>query len=248
MSLTPLKRPLSSALFIVAAMVLIPENSYAAEDKPGIISVSATGKSSIKPDMAIINLSVVRESETARAALDENNAAMAAVLAAMKEAKIEDRDLQTSNFSIQPRYFYPKQSSKGPQKPPQITGYVVSNSLTVRLRDLTRLGALIDESVTLGVNSGGAIQFVSSDPSSTIEMARKDAMKNAIAKARTLTQAAGVELGRILTINEGSVRIPRARGLAQARAASSRVESAVPVAGGENSYSISISVSWELNQ
>ena len=159
----------------------------------------------------------------------------------------EDRDLQTSNFNIQPRYFYPKPQN-GTQKPPRIIGYVVSNNLTVRVRNLSSLGEVLDEVVTFGVNSGGGISFSSSDPSEAVETARKNAMKEALKKAGTLTDAAGVNLGRILEISEQGGRRP-IRAKAMARSLQADVaESAVPIASGENTYSITVNVSWEIQQ
>ena len=215
--------------------------------KPGIISISATGRANAVPDMAVLNLSVRREAETAREALTANNNAMGGVLAAMKEAGVEDRDLQTSNFNIQPQYVYPKSSKNRQPEPPRIIGYIVANSLTVRVRDLEKLGSIMDQSVSLGVNGGGNITFRSSNPDPIIEQARKDAMARAIAKAKTLTTSAGVELGRIQSINESSRGIPRPRAMAKL-SRSAAVPESVPVARGESSYSITVNVQWEIKQ
>ena len=164
----------------------------------------------------------------------------------MARAGIEERDLQTSNFNIQPRYHHPK-SSSGRRKPPQLVGYLVTNSLTVRVRDLKNLGAILDKSVTLGVNSGGGITFSSDKPEPIIEQARKNAVAKAIAKAKTLTDAAGVNLGRILEISETNRQPPRPRAMARMESAMA-ADAAVPIAAGENSYSITVNVKWELRQ
>ncbi len=238
---------LSTAL--MAAILLASSMSFglAEEPKPGSITVSATGSATVAPDMAILNLTVQREGKTARDALDANNSAMAGVLASMKEAGIEDRDLQTSNFNIQPRYFYPKRRKDGQQKPPQITGYIVYYSLTVRIRKLADVGAILDKSVSLGVNSGGHISFTTDKPGPIIEMARKNAMSKAIAKANTLTESAGVRLGRIMEISEQNFRQPRSQPLARAKASFAE-DAAVPIASGENTYSVTVNVRWELAQ
>ena len=121
-------------------------------------------------------------------------------------AGIAERDLQTSGFSIQPQYNYP-QPVDGQQQQPQLIGYQTINSVTVRLRDLAKLGAVIDQSVTLGINQGGEIQFTNDKPDAAIEEARKAAVADAVKRAKTLSEAAGVKLGRILEINEN---VPRA--------------------------------------
>lgn len=222
--------------------------ALADEFKSGTINVSATGTAKLTPDMAILNLSVIREGKTARDALSANNSAMSAVLKAMTDSGIAQRDLQTSNFNIQPRYFYPKRLKDGSQRPPKITGYVISNSLTVRVRDLSRIGEILDQSVTLGVNNGGGIRFTSDNPKAAIEDARKSAMLNAIAKAKTLTTTAGAQLGRIISISENGARPPRPRKIARMEMAMAAPasDSAVPIASGENSYSVTVNVKWEI--
>ncbi len=234
----------SALLLTLLTAASVP--ALAEEAAQPTISVSATGTAHVAPDMAVLNLAVQREAKTARKALDANNMAMAEVLAAMRKAGIADRDLQTSNFNIQPRYHYPKSSSGG-QRPLRIVGYVVHNGLTVRVRKLVELGAILDQSVSLGVNSGGAVTFTTDKPEPIIEQARKSAVERAIAKARTLTAAAGVKLGRILEISESSRRTPQPRPMARMESAMAR-DQAVPIASGENSYSVSVNVRWALIQ
>ena len=218
-----------------------------ADDPIPQISVSATGTADVAPDMAVIGLTVLRQAETAREALDANTAAMAEVLDAMRAEGIEERDLQTANFNIQPRVVYPEPAD-GVRPAPEIVGYEVSNSLTVRIRDLNRLGTILDQSVTLGVNQGGGIMFTNDDPAAAIDQARTEAMQNAIAKAQTLTEAAGIGLGRILSISEQSNQ-PRPIPMARAETLMAVADAApVPVAAGENSYSVHVSVTFELDQ
>ncbi len=211
------------------------------------IEVSASGSSELAPDMAILNLGVVREAKTAREALSANNRAMGAVIAALKEAGIEKKDLQTSNFRVQPRYQNHTSTNSNTRRRILI-GYSVSNSLSVRVRDLKILGDILDKTVSLGVNSGGNVRFTNDDPSAAITIARTKAIKNAIAKAETLTKAANAKLGVILSINEGVSRHAPVQ-LAQARGAfSERASDSVPLATGENSYSVRVTVRWKIEQ
>jgi len=198
--------------------------------------------------MALVSVGVVREAKTARAALDENNQAMASILAVMEKEGIADKDLQTSGFSIQPRYFYPKRKSNGEQPAPEITGYIVSNNLDIRIRDLSKTGEILDLVVTLGVNSGGNIRFLNEDTAGILKKARISAVKDAIEKARTLAQAAEIELGDILSISENANR-PGPVPLARARTFAVQEDAAsVPVAGGENNYNVNVQISWEIKQ
>ena len=240
-----------AALAILSATLFTMAPAIADENKksePAIISVSAEGTADIAPDMAVITLSVLQEAETARQALDANTQAMAKVLAAMKTAGVAEKDLQTSNFNIQPRWVYPKQNDSETNQP-RIVAYQVTNGLSVRVRDLTKLGEILDTSVTLGVNQGGQIQFTNDDPSEVISSARKNAVKNALKKAQEMTEAAGVKLGRITQMSEqsfGSQPVPMVR--AEMAMMSKDASAPVPVAAGENQYQVSVSISWELDQ
>ncbi len=206
------------------------------------ISVSGEGEVSVAPDMAILNFSVLREADTAREALSASSEAMKQVLGALKAAGIAERDLQTAGLSIQPRY-----TQAGPQAKPQapkISGYAASNALTVRIRDLSAVGAILDKAIGLGVNQGGDISFVNDDLKPSLTEARKRAVTDAMERARTLADAAGVKLGRILSIEEQSLRpgpMPMAKMM---RAASA--DSSVPVERGENSYSTAVNVVFEI--
>jgi uncharacterized protein YggE len=219
----------------------------AAEQPAPRITVVGEGEMAASPDMAILSLSVLREADTARAALDQDNKAMADVIDAMKKAGIAERDLQTSGLSIDPRYSTVKPDGK-PQEEPKIIGYRALNSLTVRVRDLGKLGAIIDKSVSLGVNQGGDITFTNDDMSKPMEEARKRAMLDAIARARTLTEAAGVKTGKILDISEQSYRpMPRPMAM-KARSFAAAAEDSVPVQAGENTYHATVTVTFEIEQ
>ena len=229
------------APFLLGVATLAPVAAGAqapSEAKPRIV-VSGEGEAAIAPDMALLSLSVMREAEGARAALDANNEAMAAVLAAMKEAGVADRDLQTAGLQISPQYHYPKSGDEQPR----ITGYQVSNTISVRVRNLDDLGAIMDRSVTLGVNQGGGISFTNDDPSAAMTEARKRAVADAVARARTLAEAAGVELGAIVEMSEQtSSQPPMPIGARAFRAEAD----AVPVAAGENAYRVQVNVTFEI--
>jgi uncharacterized protein YggE len=130
---------------------------------------------------------------------------------------------------------------------PRIVGYTVRNSLSVRIRDISRVGVVLDKSVTLGVNEGGSIMFTNDDPSEAMTQARVEAMQEAIAKANTLAGAAGVKVGRVLEISEQSYS-PRPIPMARAEMAMARSADAVPVATGENTYKVTVNVSFAIDQ
>ncbi len=226
----------------LAAAIALPGFARAAEPlPPPRIIVSGEGEASAAPDLAVLSLSVMREAKTARAALDANNDAMAAVIAAMKSSGIEERDLQTAGLQINPRYNYTNKPD-GSQEA-ELVAYQVTNTLTVRIRNLDKTGELLDKAVSLGVNQGGGISFSNEDPSKTLDEARKKAVADAVSKAKTLAEAAGVGVGRVLEIvdqNMTPMPMPMsAKSFDAARAA-------VPVEAGENSYKVQVNVTFEL--
>lgn len=211
-----------------------------------VIRVSGEGEVFLAPDIAILTLGVVREADTARAALDANSEAMKSVVAAMKEAGIEARDLQTSRFSIQPRYIYPKAKRDGQQEAPRIVGYTVSNQLTVRIRDMPSVGSILDKAIGLGVNNDGNIQFTNDDPSEAIDTARENAMKDARKRAETLAGAAGVKLGQILELSENFSQ-PRPVPIGRSMKTAEFAAQSVPVEAGENRYSVTVQTVWQIS-
>ena len=240
----PSSRFLQVPLLLTALMAV--GNEALAQGSPPrepLINVSGEGEASIAPDMAILTLSVVRNGQTAEAALSANNAAMREVLDALKADGLADRDIQTSNFSIHPQYRH-SEPKDGVIDPPEVIGYEVANTLTVRVRDLQKLGSLIDRSVKLGVNQGGQITFTNDDPAEAMTEARKAAVAEALSKARTLTEAAGVKLGRVIEINENTVR-PMPQPMMRMSMAKDMAE-AVPVAAGENTYAVTVNMTFAL--
>jgi len=226
----------------LAAAIAFPAMAGATDlPTPPRIIVSGEGEASVAPDLAVLTLSVMREAKTARAALDANNDAMAAVIAAMKSAGIKDRDLQTAGIQINPRYNYTNKPD-GSQEA-ELVAYQVTNTLSVRIRDIDKTGDILDKAVSLGVNQGGGIAFTNEDPAAAITEARKKAVANAMAKAKTLAEAAGVSIGRVLEITDQNVAPAPMPINAKAFDAAG---AAVPVQAGENSYAVQVTVTFEL--
>ncbi len=232
---------------LLVSLVFVGVVAQASEEPVPRIMVTGEGSVDIAPDMAVLVLSVNREAPTAREALTANSAAMSKVLAAMTGLGIDKRDLQTANFDIQPRYTHPGRQSNGAAEAPKLVGYIVRNSLSVRVRDISRVGEVLDTSVTLGVNEGGSILFTNDDPSAAITQARVKAMEEALSKASTLADAADVSLGNVLEISEQNYSPRPTPMLAQARMSMDSAES-VPIAAGENSYKVTVSVSLAIDQ
>jgi uncharacterized protein YggE len=226
----------------LAAAIALPAVASAAETpiQPRIV-VSGEGEAAVAPDMALLSLSVMREAKTAREALDDNNAAMAEVIEAIKLFGVADRDLQTAGLQIMPRYNYTNKPD-GTQEA-ELIAYQVTNSLSVRVRDLVKTGEILDKAVSLGVNQGGNIVFANDDPLAVITEARKKAVAEATAKARTLAEAAGVNLGRILEISDQAFG---AQPMPIEAKAFDRMAASVPIEAGENAYRVQVNMTFEL--
>ncbi|MCM2452828.1 SIMPL domain-containing protein [Agrobacterium vitis] len=234
--------------FVLASLAVVsPAMAQEASRQEAVINVSGEGEVSLAPDMALMQLGVVTEATEAAQALKDNNEALAKVLKSLKDKGLADRDLQTSGFQITPRYRQ-EPEDKTDSRPPVIDGYSVSNGLTIRVRDLSKLGGVIDTSVGLGVKQGGEIRFTNDKPDSAIDEARKSAMADAMAKAKVLTQAAGVKLGRIISINENSARPFEQGMMMKARMAQDMAPAPTPMAAGENIYRVTVNVSFALEQ
>ena len=231
-SLTVLALALASLASLAAAPALAQQ--------PPTIAVSATGQASAPPDMALLQLGVRREGETAEAALNATSEVMDEVMAAMRAFGIAERDLRTADLSIQPLYAQAPPEPV-PGRPPTITGYAVTNTLSVRVRDLVKAGEVLDRAVSLGVNAGGDIDFTNAEPAPLLEQARRDAVRQATARAKVLAEEAGVALGTLRSMREGDTGDEPPYGRPTLRLSRS-----VPIAGGENEYSVTVTMEWEI--
>ena len=204
---------------------------------PPTISVTGEATVSVPPDLAQIDGGVTSEAKTAREASEANNAAMGKVLQALKGAGIEEKDIQTSRLSLQP------QSAPNRSGPSAISGYRASNRVTIRVRDVTKVANVIDTLVGAGANEIGGINFVVSQASKLLDEARERAVADARRKAEIYAKAAGVTLGAPLSISEegNSAPVPYRR-MAAGMAVSA------PVAQGEETLAVTVSVSWAIKQ
>lgn len=161
-----------------------------------VLDVSATGKTTRVPDIATIRAGVVTQATTAAQALTDNAQRMNAVLAALKSAGVQPRDIMTSNVSLSPQYRYEN------NQPPVITGYQASNTVSIRFRDIAKSGAILDTLVKQGANQIDGPSLSLDQPDAALDEARVDAVRRARARAELYAKAAGLSVVRILTISE----------------------------------------------
>ena len=201
------------------------------------LDVTAEGEVTRVPDVAQIGAGVVTQSRTAGDAMAKNAERMTATVAALRQAGVEARDIQTASIDLSPQYRY----TDG--QPPVLTGYQASNRMTVRLRSIARAGATIDALIAAGANQINGPQLSVDKPEAALDEARVKAMAAARARADLYARASGLKVGRILTIAE-SEQIDRPRPMM----AMAREKSAAdtPVEAGEQALTVRVSVSFEL--
>ena len=167
------------------------------------LNLSAYGEVKTAPDMATISFGVQTEAPTAAAAMRDNAARMTQVMQALRRAGVAERDIQTSGLNLQAQYDYQE------NQPPKLRGYQASNRVTVRVMDLTKVGATVDAVVAAGVNQIDGVGFGLKDPTTAENEARTKAVQALQAKARLYAQALGVQLGGIRSLNEGGGYTPQ---------------------------------------
>ena len=170
------------------------------------ILVTGQGSVAAAPDMATITLGVTEEAPTAKAAMDKVTQAVAAILAQLDAEGVAAKDRQTSRFYLRPVHDRrPMENGE----PPKITGYQAGNSVTVKVRDLSKLGAMMDAVLEKGANDFNGIDFGLQDPKDAMAEARRAAVTDATERARQMAEAAGVELGELLRMSENTNPQPR---------------------------------------
>ncbi len=202
----------------VAAQTPVPQGSGAP-----ISTIRVAGKGSVQaePDTATIRIGVNTEDASAQQAVQANTAATAKVLAELQAASIEKKNLKTSSFSVYPQYRIEGENKR------QVLSYRVSNTVTVTVRDTSKLGEILSKAVAAGSNQINGPSFSVSEPEKYLNEARKKAVENAMEKARAYAAAAGMKLGEVLEISEPGVPAPAFSGMARG------VGGAVPIESGE---------------
>lgn len=215
-----------------------------------LLSISAEGKSARMPDLAVFTAGVTTQGKTAGEALTENAQRMTAVIASLRKGGIAERDIQTSNLSVNPVYGQPKRLPDGSfeQQDPVIIGYQATNQVSVRQRKLDQYGKVIDTLVAAGANQVNGPAFQIDSPDSAMDEARIEAMKKARARAELYAKAAGLRVVRVLSIAENGGWAPPQPPMLFARADKAMAQSASPVAAGELEMTVTVNVSYELAQ
>lgn len=231
------RKTLAAAIAILALAATASSPSLA--DNRSALTVTGQGEAHAAPDMATITVGAVSEADTASEALTQNSSLVSAAIDALKEAGVEPRDIQTTGFSVSPRYVNTREANTTPK----IDGYRVNNSVVVRVRKLDTLGSLLDTLVKAGANDIGGISFGISEADKFQDTARIAAIADARHKAELYAEAAGVRLGQIRSIDEsgGAYPVPQTMMRMKAMEADS-----APIEAGEQTLSATVRVVYEI--
>jgi uncharacterized protein YggE len=233
---------LATLAVAVGALIAVwsrPQSIVAATSTSPVRQITVVGKGEAKaaPDTASVQLGVQNEAETARQALTDNNTQMQAMIAKIKELGVADKDIQTSNINIYPRY-----DDKGRD----VLGYQVNNTVTVTIRNISQTGELLDKVVDAGANSVMGITFMIDQPSKLEQTAREAAINDARARAEAMAQTSNSALGQVLSITENIGASPPPVYPMAAERAMAADTAMVPVQSGEQTINAQVQITFEL--
>lgn len=229
------------ATAVILPLALVAESAAAQEKAVPTVTVVGEGLAAARPDMAVVSVGVASQAPLARDALAQNSKSMTAVIAAIKEAGIEPKDIETSQMSLRPQYSRPGQ---GTREPPKVVAYEAANNVSVRVRDFDNLGALLDRLVTSGANQIRGIELTLAEPGPLRDEARAAAMKDARRKADLLADAAGVRVVRVFSIVDDVQGGPRPLPMRMQADAAERMP--VPIEAGEQEIRARVRAVFEI--
>lgn len=199
------RRRMRIAPFKLFVLLLAIAGLAACGQQQTLLTVHASAETRAAPDLAIVTLGVVAQGPSAQAAQRAQSARMQAVLAAASAAHVAEEDVQTVGFSLEPQYAYARGTA------PRITGYLSRNTVSIRVKDLAAVSALIDATVAEGANELQGVQFAFSDEEASRDAARAKALDTARQRAEAYAKAADMRVARILAITEpGAAARPEA--------------------------------------
>lgn len=236
----------AGAIALTAATLLSASLPAAAQDAtptanstPATVSVSGVGMVTVAPDTASVQLGVTVTEATLAEAQATASTQMEAVIAAVKAAGVEDKDIQTSTY-----YVSVVQSYDSNGNPTKVSSFQVQNQVNVVIRDITKVGEVLDSAVSAGANTIYGVNFYVSDSTSAATQARKLAIDDAHQRAQELADAAGMTLGPVVSITEGFSSGPiygRGGGMVADAAAP-----APPIQAGSSTVEIDVTVVYQL--
>ena len=233
--------------FGVGALNKLKENRFIGKEAEvkNTISVSGTGEIWTKPDLVLIDFSVVGEKKTVIEAMAENTKKMNSVIEAIKSQGVEEKDLKTTNFSISPRYEWYEKSEIYPAGKRVLVGYEVNQTLQVKIRDLTKIGNIIQVATEAGANQVGDLRFMIDKQDELKSQARKEAIEKAKVMAKEIAGQLGVKLVKITNFSENATApIPYPYFMERAMGGGAETPQ---IQTGENKIEVQVSITYEID-
>lgn len=229
-------------ILMVAAMPAV--SKYGKDMYPTrVISASAEGKATVTPDIAEVSFSVLSKGVNPQALSQTNTEKMNAVLASIKSQGIEDKDIKTTGYNLNPDYRWDEQTERN-----FITGYTLTQTVNVKVRDLSKVASLVGGLTPLGVNQIGGINFRVENSDAALKTAREEAIQKARVKAEEMARAAGTRLGRLVTMNEYASPIAPYYSRDFGMGGMAEVKNIAPnIQPGSEELSVGVSVTYELD-
>lgn len=228
----------AAAIAALSATAAGAQAAAQAAPAPTMLTLSAEAGVEAVPDVADIGAGVVTQATEASAALSANAEKMQRVVAALRKAGVAERDIQTSGLNLQPQYRYEQ------NQPPALTGYQVSNRVSVTLRDLRQAGKIIDTLVAEGANQVDGPTFRVDKPEPLMDKARADAVRIGKARADLYAKAAGMTVRRIDSMSEQGISQPTPVPMPRMAAMEAKADS--PIAPGEVRLAATLTMVFEL--
>ncbi|HRY63496.1 MAG TPA: SIMPL domain-containing protein [Patescibacteria group bacterium] len=228
-----------TAIVIVSVVMALRKNDFNNQ-----FSVSATGRVYAKPDIANLTVGLKTEAKpTAAAAVKENTDKMNGVIAALKGLGIEEKDIKTTNYNLNPVYSWTEKSGQ------ILKGYEVSQNVEVKIRDLDKIGDAIAKTTEKGANQVGNVSFTIDDEFELKNQAREEAIKKAKEKAGDIVAATGMRLGKIVNVYENQVTVPTyvnySKDMAYGMGGGGEIASP-EIQTGQNEVVVEATVVWEV--
>ncbi|MFH1129360.1 MAG: SIMPL domain-containing protein [Patescibacteria group bacterium] len=230
-------------IFVISGIMMLGDrrSSGYGTNNQNLISFTGEGKISTKPDVAFINFSVVTQGTRVTDVQNKNSEKMNKVVEFLKSFGVEDKDIKTTNYNLYPQYTYEN------NRIPQIIGYQISQTLNIKVRQLDKIGEIMEKVVDMGINQVDSLYFGVENDEQLKEQARKIAIDNAKAKAEVLAEELGIKLGKLINFYENIVGYPvptndyKAYGMG-----SGGGEGSPNVQTGENEIVINVTLNYEV--
>jgi hypothetical protein len=235
---------LALVLMIVVIVFLIASISEKTQFKEdNLISVSGTGEVYVTPDIGSVSFSVVTENRDVSVASDENATKMNDVIEYIKSESVESKDIKTSGYNISPRYEWNNDTGKR-----SLVGYEVTQTISVKIRDLSKVGTIISNATSKGANDVSSLSFVIDDDEEAKAQAKELAIENAKKKAEDLEKMLGIKMVRIVSYSEYSSDMLRATSYDYAVNESMKVASSIAptIEVGENKVTSTVTITYSI--